>query len=198
MGDIDNTPTLDNEVQETTPAEGEVAPTGEEGVKGEVVEDESAFSPFEEVEEKKEETPSTKTDIDDDDRDVMKAVFQDENKSTVEEVQGLKTDIKVNTFLSDEQNQVYKPYEKEIRKFAKSPVAKGLKPEAIARMAVDPREMMNRGAEAERKASKETRDTATPGSVVRKPEGSNKIANAWNLAPDKFKETIEKAKRNRQ
>ena len=163
---------------------------------------EDTFVPFEEVEvDNKQEVAKDKSgsfvDVDDEDRKVMEAVIEDESKGIKSEVEGLKVDMKVNTFLADEKNKVYRPFQEKIREYAKSPTSKGLKAEAIARLAVDPREMMAKGAEEERKASKASRDSVSAGGTVRVPEGSDKIPDAWSLSSDKFKETIEKVKRNR-
>jgi len=180
--------------QDVTPTEGDVVEEKKEETTAPV--EEKDFAPFEEEEEKKPITGKD-VDIDDDDRKVMQAVVQDENKGIVNEVQGLKVDIKVNTFLADDVNQVYRPYAEKIREYAQSPKAKGLKAEAIARLAVDPRDMMAKGAEEERKASKESRDSVSAGSTARAKEGSGKFADAWGMTPGKFKETIDKVKRNR-
>ena len=197
MEDINNLPQTDTD-QDTSPTKGDYI--DKEDTKSDVsTEKKDDFSPFEEGNDKedKDSAPTSNVDIDDEDRKVMQAVAKDEDKVIINEVQGLKVDMKVNTFLADEKNKVYRDYQEKIRTYAKSPAAKGLTAEAIARLAVDPREMIARGAEEERKASKESRDSVSPGSTARTPEGSNKIPNAWDMPQDKFKETIEKIKRNR-
>jgi len=127
----------------------------------------------------------------------MEAVIKDESKGIVSEVEGLKVDMKVNTFLAEDKNKLYRPYADKIREYAKSPAAKGLKAEAIARLAVDPREMMAMGAEEERKASKESRDSVSAGGTIRVKESSDKLPNAWDMSRDKFQQVIDKIKRNR-
>jgi len=196
MADTDNLPQTDNN-QDTNPTNGDYVK--DEGTEKDTpIEKEDNFSPFEESdsnEDKDSNTPDV--DIDDDDKKVMQAVVKGENKGIISEVEGLKVDMKVNTFLADEKNKVYRDYQEKIRTYAKSPAAKGLTAEAIARLAVDPREMMAKGAEAERVASKESRDSVSAGQTARTPEGSTGVPDAWSMPQDKFKETIEKAKRGR-
>lgn len=196
MADLDNTPQADTN-QDTNPTQGDYIK--DEGTKQDTsIEKEDIFSPFEESNVKEDKDSNTSdVDIDDEDRKVMQAVAKDEDRVIINEVEGLKVDMKVNTFLADERNKVYRDYQEKIRAYAKSPAAKGLTAEAIARLAVDPREMMAKGAEAERVASKESRDSVSAGQTARTPEGSNKVADAWSMPQDKFKETIEKAKRGR-
>jgi len=194
MADTDNLPTPNTDAPETPPVEGSEGSIEkkDDGVKKEV------FNPFEENTNSGEDTDKTlDVEIDDDDRKTMSAVIKNESKGIVSKVEGLEVDMKVNTFLSDEKNKVYRPFQEKIREYAKSPASKNLTAEAIARLAVDPREMMAKGAEAERKASKESRDSVSAGSTARTPEGSNKVPDAWSLAPEKFKQAIEKAKRGR-
>jgi len=188
----------ENNIQSESSSE-QAVDTVDKTVKTDKVED--SFVPFEEVEadnkqEVSKDKSSSSVEIDDDDRKVMEAVIQDESKGIKSEVEGLKVDMKVNTFLADDQNQVYRPYADKIREYAKSPTVKGLRAEAIARLAVDPREMMAKGAEEERKAFKESRDSVSAGSTARTPKGSDKIPNAWDMSQEKFKEVINKVKRN--
>lgn len=196
MADLDNLPQADVDQDTSSQEEG-----SDDKKPVEETKKEDTFNPFEQEEDKgkKEEvaddTPDV--DIDEEDRKVMQAVVKEENKSVISKLDKMEVDTKVNNFLSDEKNKVYRDYQEKIRTYAKSPAAKGLTAEAIARLAVNPRDMIAKGAEEERKASKESRDSVSPGSTARTPEGSDKVPNAWKMSQDKFKETIEKAKRNR-
>jgi len=165
---------------------------------------ETDFTPFEESEGDKTDSDTEKStssskgvEIDEDDRKVMQSVINEESKDVKDDVAGLKVDMKVNSFLTDEKNEVYKPFAEKIREYAKSPAAKNLKAEAIARLAVDPREMIAKGAEAERKASKESRDSVSPGGAVRVKEGSSDLPDAWKETKEDFNKTIQKAKYGR-
>ena len=173
-----------------------------EDTKVEAPKPQDSFTPFEELkaEQEKATRGTSKADtsadeIDDEDRRVMESVIDEKSRGIVDKVEGLETDLKVNSFLSDPKNEVYRPFADKIRTYAKSPAARNLTAEALARLAVDPRDMMVRGAEEERKASKEAKETATVGGSARPLEGSDELPNAWTLPDSEFRETIDKAKR---
>lgn len=98
---------------------------------------------------------------------------------------------KVDTFLNNPDNEVYKDFKDDIIKYANNPRTKGMTMEAIARLSVNPRTLMKKGAELESKASEEAKTKVTQGSVKQQPKvNTGKLPNAWELSDEEFDKAV--------
>ena len=145
-----------------TGAEGGTGSAGDGGTGSDGIAENSPFNPFNNTynDNKSDDKNDGKNDEGDD--------FDADDKEALEELVNKKVDQRfvnqearidsntrtneVNDFLTREGNEVFKPYADKIKEYVQSPVAKGLTLEAIARLAVDPNDMIKQGATLEKEA----------------------------------------------
>lgn len=150
------------------------------------------FSPYRD-ENKSEESVKTEVgdDIDDEDKKAISSVVDDRTAGLQDDLEGLKAANRVGSFLEDEKNEVYKPFAAKIKEYASDPRAKGMSVEAIARLAINPRELMDAGAKQEREASKEAKAGQSSGGSSARPEGKGgELPDAFGLSSKDFEKTV--------
>lgn len=159
-----------------------------------VVED--TFSPFDEQEEP-EETKKVEGSEDDGMIDEDKKLIDERIETKVgayqQKIDRIEKMQAVDSFLADPENDLYKPFASKIREYALHPKSKGIAVSAIARMAVDPRKILEEGAKRAQAADIEARDSVSGGADNRPSTEESKLPNAWKLSKDEFNKTISDA-----
>lgn len=133
--------------------------------------------------------------LDKDDAKVIDSRIDARTGGMAGDISDLKANQAVDGFLSDEKNAIYKPFASKIREYAKHPSAKGMTVEAIARIAVDPRNLVAQGAEEERKAQLESGQGMTTGSSGRSVAPAGDLPDAFGLSEEAFDKATNNVKR---
>ena len=151
------------------------------------------FSPFDNSEGDGEDKKGVDN-VDEDEQAAIRSVVQDENQSIVSRLDKNDARAAVNEFLENPKNAVYKDFASKIREYATDPRTKGMNIEAVARMAVDPRELAVKAAEKEREAQLEANKGIVGGSTGRAESiDPSQLPDANSLTPEEFEATVNKS-----
>ncbi len=150
----------------------------------EEVSEEEPFIPFNTKEEEKVEVKGEE--LDEEDQAAIDSRVDAKTQKLATDVTEVKMKQDISDFLNQEGNEVYKPVADQIKEFAQHPKAKGMSMEAIARMAVDPRDLIAQGAKKEREATEESKEGVTAGSSGRPTPDGDTLPNAFDLSKDEF------------
>lgn len=175
----------EEETPEDADVEGKVSEEKEESA--------DDFVPFGDDQEEKEEEPDEE--LDDEDRKVIDSRVKAHTSKLEDEVLSVKRSQEVSDFLDQSDNEVYRPVAAKIREYASNPRSRGMSIEAIARMAVDPRDLVSEGAKKEREATKESEEGMIAGASGREIEEQGKLPDAYGLSKEEFEKKASEAMR---
>lgn len=111
-------------------------------------------------------------------------------QKTINELQMEKA---INQFMEDPKNEVYISYREKIKEYALHPKSKGMSLEAVARLAVNPRELIRKGATLERQANNNAKSVATHGKPIAITPTKGSLPNAWDLSQEEFLQVTDRA-----
>jgi len=130
--------------------------------------------------------------MDDEDKQAIDARIREQTSGYDEKLSRIEREQSIDSFLADEKNEHLKPYASKMKEIARDPRSAVLDTKAIARLAVDPAQMIAEGARLEREAQAEGKSSVTGGAGNRPSSGGGELPNAWELSTEEFNKTVEK------
>jgi len=194
-GDQENVEDVEDTAEDTGADDASVDAVDEKGEKG----DSESFSPFVEIEDAdkgdKGDTDSDSIDVDAEDAKVIDARVAPVKEQTARldsEIEQIKRSQAIDDFLSKEENADYVPFASKMKEIARDSRSGEIKVDYIAKMAMDPKALIEKGARMEREAQKEGRSGITGGASDRPSGPGGDLPNPDGMTDEEFQKTIDR------